>query len=131
MGINGISRFSRLGMPLLGAAFLVVGSMTGSAALAQDEELGKIEQEGKEIAFDRQKGNCLACHEIPGGELPGNLGPSLVGVADRLDKERIRKQIWDPEQYNKVTSMPPFGKHKIMTEEEIDKVVAYMMTLTY
>ena len=130
MGIKGISRFSRMGMPLLGAAFLFAGSVTGSAALAE-EELGATEQEGKEIAFDRQKGNCLACHEFPEGELPGNLGPSLVGVADRLDKERIRKQIWDPEQYNKVTSMPPFGKHKIMTEEEIDKVVAYLMTLTY
>lgn len=131
MGINGISRFSRLGMPLLGVTLLAAGSMVSSAALAQEENLGATEQEGKEIAFDRQKGNCLACHEIPGGELPGNLGPSLVGVADRLDKERIRKQIWDPEQFNKVTSMPPFGKHKIMTEEEIDKVVAYMMTLTY
>ena len=133
MGINGVSRISRLGAPLLGAAMFLAGTMA-SVAVAQEnnaEELGATEQKGKDIAFDRQKGNCLACHEIPGGELPGNLGPSLVGVADRLDKERIRKQIWDPEQFNKVTSMPPFGKHKIMTEEEIDKVVAYMMTLTY
>ena len=28
MGIKGISRFSRLGVPLLGAALLVVGSVT-------------------------------------------------------------------------------------------------------
>jgi len=134
MGINGISRFSRLGVPLLGAALIVAGSMVGGTAMAQDdsaEKLGATEQKGKEIAFDRQKGNCLACHEIPGGDLPGNLGPSLVGVADRLSKERIRKQIWDPEQFNKVTSMPPFGKHNILTEEEVDKVVAYMMTLHY
>jgi sulfur-oxidizing protein SoxX len=134
MGIKGISRFSRLGVPLLGAALLVAGSVTSSVALAQDdsgEDLGATEQKGKEIAFDRKKGNCLACHVIPGGDLPGNLGPSLVGVADRLSKERIRKQIWDPEQFNTVTSMPPFGKHKILTEEEVDKVVAYMMTLHY
>ena len=134
MGIKGISRFSRLGVPLLGAALFVAGSMVGSTAVAQDdnaEELGATEQKGKDIAFDRKKGNCLACHVIPGGDLPGNLGPSLVGVADRLSKERIRKQIWDPEQFNKVTSMPPFGKHRILTEDEIDKIVAYMMTLHY
>jgi sulfur-oxidizing protein SoxX len=133
MGIKGISRFSRLGAPLLGAALLVAGSAT-SVALAQDNgdsELGRVEQQGKEIAFNRKKGNCLACHVMPGGDLPGNLGPSLVGVADRLSKERIRKQIWDPEQYNTVTSMPPFGKHKILTEEEVDKVTAYLMTLHY
>ena len=134
MGIKGISRFSRLGVPLVGAALFVAGSMMGTAAVAQDdsgEKLGATEQKGKELAFNRKKGNCLACHVIPGGDLPGNLGPSLVGVADRLGKERIRKQIWDPEQFNKVTSMPPFGKHRILTEGEIDKIVAYMMTLHY
>ncbi|MFA9459859.1 sulfur oxidation c-type cytochrome SoxX [Thiohalorhabdus methylotrophus] len=129
MGINVISR---LGAPLLGAAMLVVGS-AANVAIAQDdgEELGRTEQQGKDLAFDRKKGNCLACHEIPGGELPGNLGPSLVGVADRLSKERIRNQIWDPEQFNTVTSMPPFGKHEILSEEEVDKIVAYLMTLHY
>lgn len=134
MGINGVSRISRLGAPLLGAAMILAGTMA-NVAVAQEngtaEKLGATEEKGKEIAFNRQKGNCLACHVMPGGELPGNLGPSLVGVADRLSKERIRKQIWDPEQFNTVTSMPPFGKHKILTEEEVDKVVAYLMTLHY
>lgn len=132
MGIKGISRFSRLGAPLLGAALLVAGTATSSVAVAQeDSDLGRMEQQGKEIAFDRQKGNCLACHEMPDGDLPGNLGPSLIGVADRLSKERIRNQIMDPEEFNTVTSMPPFGEHEILTEEEVDKVVAYLMTLKY
>jgi sulfur-oxidizing protein SoxX len=114
---------------------MILAGTMANVAVAQEndtaEELGATEQKGKDIAFNRQKGNCLACHVMPGGELPGNLGPSLVGVADRLSKERIRKQIWDPEQFNTVTSMPPFGKHKILTEEEVDKVVAYLMTLHY
>jgi len=111
---------------------LVAGSFTTVAA-AQDNgsNLTKTQKQGKDIAFNRKKGNCLACHVMPGGDLPGNLGPSLVGVADRLSKDRIRKQIWDPEQFNTVTSMPPFGKHHILTEDEIDKVVAYLMTLHY
>ncbi|SCY37851.1 sulfur oxidation c-type cytochrome SoxX [Thiohalorhabdus denitrificans] len=132
MGTNGVSRLSRLGAPLLGAAMLVAGS-AANVAIAQggEENLSSVEKEGKDLAFDRKKGNCLACHEIPGGELPGNLGPSLVGVADRLDEERIRKQIWDAEEFNPVTSMPPFGKHEILSEEEIDKITAYLMTLKY
>ncbi|KPV41263.1 hypothetical protein AN478_04200 [Thiohalorhabdus denitrificans] len=111
---------------------LVAGS-AANVAIAQggEENLSSVEKEGKDLAFDRKKGNCLACHEIPGGELPGNLGPSLVGVADRLDEERIRKQIWDAEEFNPVTSMPPFGKHEILSEEEIDKITAYLMTLKY
>ncbi|MFN3786467.1 MAG: hypothetical protein ACK4RS_06460, partial [Thiothrix sp.] len=36
---------------------------------------------GKELAFDRSIGNCLACHMIEGGDLPGNIGPPLVGMA--------------------------------------------------
>lgn len=133
MGMKRLSRLSSLGIPLAGAVLLVVGAFANTA-LAQEEgdsKLGATEQEGKELAFDRQKGNCLACHEIPGGELPGNLGPSLVGVADRLSEERIKEQIQNPEKFNQTTSMPPFGKHKILTEEEVDKVVTYLMTLNY
>ena len=33
-------------------------------ALAEDEISSLLEQ-GKEIAFDRKKGNCLACHVMP------------------------------------------------------------------
>ncbi|MBN4668913.1 sulfur oxidation c-type cytochrome SoxX, partial [Pandoraea nosoerga] len=31
--------------------------------------------EGQKLAFDRGKGNCLTCHVIKGGELPGTIGP--------------------------------------------------------
>ena len=34
--------------------------------------------EGKKLAFDRKKGNCLACHMIDDGELAGNSGPPLI-----------------------------------------------------
>jgi sulfur-oxidizing protein SoxX len=133
MGMKRLSRLSSLGIPLAGAVLLAIGAFANTAVAQEDGEsqLGATEQKGKELAFDRQKGNCLACHKIPGGELPGNLGPSLVGVADRLSKDRIEAQIQDSEQFNQTTSMPPFGKHKILSQEEIDKVVAYLMTLHY
>ena len=86
--------------------------------------------EGKQISFDRQKGNCLACHAIEGGELPGNIGPPLINMKDRYpDKQRLRAQIWDATLKNPNTIMPPFGRHQILTEDELNKVVEFIYTL--
>ena len=41
---------------------------------------GATIKEGKEIAFDRKKGNWLFCHKMQGGSLEGNIGPELVGM---------------------------------------------------
>lgn len=85
---------------------------------------------GKELSFDRSKGNCLACHMIEDGELPGLLGPPLISMKARYpDREKLRAQIWDATERNPATSMPPFGKHGILTEEELDKVVDYIHSL--
>jgi len=92
-------------------------------------EANTVEQ-GKAIAFDRKKGNCLACHAVSGGVLAGNLGPELVDMKTRYpDKKRLRNQIWDATKANPATSMPPFGRHRMLTEEEIDKVVEFIYTL--
>ena len=85
---------------------------------------------GKQIAFSRDKGNCLACHVIDDGEFPGNIGPELKALATRFNsKQQLREQIWDATQFNPETSMPPFGKNKILTETEIDQVVDYLWGL--
>ncbi|MCW8917329.1 MAG: sulfur oxidation c-type cytochrome SoxX [Gammaproteobacteria bacterium] len=86
--------------------------------------------EGKKIAFDRKRGNCLACHSIVGGELPGNIGPALVAMKTRFpDKGALRAQIWNPTAINPNSMMPPFGLYEIMTEAEIDKVVEFIYSL--
>jgi sulfur-oxidizing protein SoxX len=85
---------------------------------------------GKQVAFDRKKGNCLACHMIPGGSLPGNIGPPLVAMKARFpDKSDLREQIWDPTIMNPNTIMPPFGKHRILTEKEVDLVTEFIYSL--
>ena len=90
----------------------------------------KAIEEGKEISFHRQKGNCLACHKIEGGDLPGNIGPELVNMKARYpDKAKLRAQIWDATVTNPNTIMPPFGKHKMLTEKEIDLVTEYIYSL--
>lgn len=87
---------------------------------------------GQELAFDKNKGNCLSCHEIndPKATSPGDLGPSLEGVKDRYpEREKLRAQIWDPTVANPNTAMPPMGRNKILTEEELDLVVDYLRNL--
>lgn len=86
--------------------------------------------EGKELSFDRKKGNCLACHMIIGGELPGNLGPPLIAMKARYpDKAKLREQIYDARIANPDTIMIPFGSHGVLTDEEVDKVTDYIYSL--
>ncbi len=109
------------------AAVLGALSLSPQLAIAADAQV--IEQ-GKQIAFDRKKGNCLACHMIEGGELPGNIGPPLVAMKARFpDKAKLRAQIWDSTKNNPNSMMPPFGRHAILTEAEIDKVVEFIYSL--
>lgn len=85
---------------------------------------------GKSLAFERVKGNCLACHAIDDGELPGNAGPPLRNMKQNFpDRKRLRAQIWDATANNPQTLMPPFGRHRILTESEIDLIVDYLYTL--
>ncbi len=87
-------------------------------------------KKGKAVAMDRRKGNCISCHMMDDGVSPGNLGPPLVAMKARFpDKDKLRSQIYDPETANPNTRMPPFGKHKILTEDELDAVVEYVYTL--
>ena len=107
----------------------ILGALSFTPQLATAADAQVIEQ-GKKIAFDRKKGNCLACHMIEGGDLPGNIGPPLVAMKARFpDKAKLRAQIWDSTKNNPNSMMPPFGRHEILTEGEIDKVVEFIYSL--
>ncbi len=108
--------------------FLGAGILAGVlvSAAAQADAIS----EGKEIAFNRTLGNCLACHKADDGKMPGNVAPPLIGMKARFpDKKVLRDQIWDATVKNPNSMMPPFGKHGILTENQIDKVVEYIHTL--
>jgi sulfur-oxidizing protein SoxX len=45
------------------------------------------------------------------------------------DKAELREQIWDATVKNPNTIMPPFGKHRILSEKEIDLVTAFIYSL--
>ncbi|MCG6967843.1 MAG: sulfur oxidation c-type cytochrome SoxX [Chromatiaceae bacterium] len=109
------------------AALFAGASMMPTAAGAADADTIKY---GKEVAFDRKKGNCLSCHMIADGESPGDLGPPLIAMKARFpDREKLRAQIWDPMIANPGTRMPPFGKYQALSGKEIDAIVDYLYTL--
>ena len=108
---------------------IAAASVAGPGGATEAVAASMIE-EGREIALDRRKGNCMACHIMAGATLPGNIGPPLVAMKARFpDKAKLRAQIWDSSQINPRSLMPPFGRHEILTEDEIDKVVEFVHSL--
>ena len=95
--------------------------------------------EGMEIMTQKQLGNCVACHEMPGilGS-SSNLGPSLRGVGARLTRETLTQWVKDPRVIQANTLMPPFGnteglqkvtdKRPLLSDPQIQKVVETLMT---
>jgi sulfur-oxidizing protein SoxX len=84
---------------------------------------------GETLAFDRSKGNCLTCHEIKGGDAPGNLGPPLSDMKARFpDRKELVAIISDETKRNPQTVMPPFKRNLILTDKEIEAVVDFLYT---
>jgi len=86
--------------------------------------------EGQKLAFDRGKGNCLTCHAIKGGSLPGSIGPELVDINKKYpNRGDLFAIVYDETKRNPLTVMPPFGRNRILTEKEINAVVDFLQTL--
>lgn len=113
------------------ALAMVMGSfMAPSTATAAEKKAADPIAEGKELAWNRGKGNCLACHAIAGASMPGNMGPPLVAMKIRYpDKQKLYDVIYDITETRPGVIMPPFGKHKALTEDEIAKITDYIYTL--
>ena len=119
---------TRFAASALATALFVM--LTGGLGTVPEAIAASQIEEGKAIATDRRKGNCMACHMMDDAELPGNIGPPLTAMKARFpDKARLRAQIWDATQLNANSLMPPYGRHEILTEDEIDKVVEYIHSL--
>jgi len=80
-----------------------------------------------------EKGNCIACHQLPEGAGRaggGDVGPALAGARMReLGAMRLRGLLEDPMQANPATAMPPYGKHRILESAEIARLVQYLQAL--
>jgi sulfur-oxidizing protein SoxX len=139
------------------AAF--VSSLVGGGALADPIVSYEVENlsiaqsltgkpgdaaKGRQVSINRKKGNCLACHvmPIPEQQFHGEVGPPLNGVAARYSAGQLRLRIVDPKAFNPTTIMPSFYKAEgfnrvmkkfqgktMLTVQEVEDVVAYLMTL--
>ena len=107
----------------------LIGCFGFAPTIATADEAADLAK-GKELAFDRKMGNCLACHQIEGGSMAGNIGPPLIAMKARFpDYDKLRAQIYDARVNNPNTIMIPFGPHAVLTESEIDLVTNFIYTL--
>jgi sulfur-oxidizing protein SoxX len=99
---------------------------------------------GRAIVANRQVGLCLLCHSGPFPEerLQGNLSPDLRGAGKRWNEGQLRLRIVDASRLNPETIMPPYYRVErlnrvaapfrgkpILTAEQIEDVVAFLLTL--
>ena len=112
-------------VPVLALALLIGATIFSGPARAQSAAA-----EGQKIAFDRGKGNCLTCHDIKGGDLPGTIGPELKDIKSKYpDRNDLVAIVNDETKRNPQTVMPPFGRNRILTEQEINAIVDFLQTL--
>jgi len=108
----------------LPAALALGVALAASTAWAQSPAAS-----GQALAFDRDKGNCLTCHDIAGGDSPGNVGPPLNDMQKRFpDRKQLAAIIFDETKRNPLTVMPPFGRNLILTNQEIESVIDFLYT---
>jgi sulfur-oxidizing protein SoxX len=104
----------------------LLAAITWSCCAAHAQQAG----EGEKLAFDRAKGNCLSCHNIRGGDLPGTIGPELKDIKRKYpDRNELVAILNDETRRNPLTAMPPFGRNRILTEQEIEAIVDFLQTL--
>jgi L-cysteine S-thiosulfotransferase len=99
---------------------------------------------GKVIVASRQTGLCLLCHSapLPEEKFQGTIGPDLTGTGSRNTEGQLRLRIVDPRTFNPDTIMPAyyrqdgltrvapaFRNKTVLTAEQIEDVVAFLMTL--
>jgi sulfur-oxidizing protein SoxX len=99
---------------------------------------------GRAIVVNRQVGLCLLCHSgpFPDERFQGNLAPDLTGVGARLSEGQLRQRIVDSSRINPATIMPAYHRTEglarvapawrgkpILTDEQIEDVVAFLTTL--
>jgi L-cysteine S-thiosulfotransferase len=112
------------------APALVLALSIGTAAVPGLARAQSAVAEGQKLAFDRGKGNCLTCHVIKGGDLPGTIGPELKGIKSKYpERSELVAILTDETKRNPQTVMPPFGRNRILTEQEINAIVDFLQTL--
>ena len=77
-------------------------------------------------------GNCYACHQLAPTEVAyGTLGPSLTQYGLRGQSDAMLRytwtKLWDTHAFNLCSHMPRFGAQKILTEQQLKDVMAFLL----
>jgi sulfur-oxidizing protein SoxX len=114
-------------MELRQSHFVLAGVL--GAMLLGMSAVAAAPSEGEKLAFSRAKGNCLTCHEIKGGDDPGNVGPALSDMKTRFpDRKELIAIVADETKRNPLTVMPPFKRNLLLNDKEIEAIVDFLYT---
>ena len=77
-------------------------------------------------------GNCYACHQLAPTEVAyGTLGPPLTQYGLRGQSDAMLRytwtKLWDTHAFNLCSHMPRFGAQKILTEQQLKDVMAFLL----
>ncbi len=118
---------------LLHVAVLASASWCAAADAANTATATATAASGRAIFLDERKGNCAACHKAPNDatvKTQSNIGAPLEAIKARYpDGKKLREVIWDLSKTVPNTIMPPYGKHRILSDDEIDALVIYLETI--
>lgn len=82
---------------------------------------------GKKLVFSRSKGNCIACHQVKGAVMAGDIAQPLQPPFP--DPQKLYMQIWDARDNYQQTIMPPYGANHLLTRGQIKDIMAYLYSL--
>ncbi len=78
-------------------------------------------------------GNCVACHDAAGLDGAGDIGPKFDAILVESWKKRgdpwLFQRIADARKHIPDTTMPPTLPTKILSEQDIVHVIAYLKTI--
>lgn len=111
--------------------------MAPSRSIALAAVLAALPVTAQETALDLfvrpDKGHCIACHQLPAGAGPqtrADVGPALEGTRMRsLGRDALREILADPTKRNPDTVMPPYGRHRILSAPEIERLAEFLHAL--
>ncbi len=106
---------------------LMAGLLLGPTAAIADENNQTPLQQGKSLTIEY----CQACHYFEGSNQAGTVGPPFVAMKPRFpERQKLHSVIYDPQVASKPHSMmPPFGRHGLLSDDEIRLIMDYLYTL--
>jgi L-cysteine S-thiosulfotransferase len=103
-------------------------------------------QQGFDIIFNRNLGNCVTCHTLKNPHMPtqtneiqGNFAPDLSYIGQKYSRAELTKWVTDARKMKPQTLMPPYGTLDaivlpnkdipLLSSTQIASVVEALMTL--